>query len=281
MTDVAFLGAGLIGSGMVEGLVRRGDRVRVWNRTPAKARALAALGAEPMDSPARAVDGASRVHLALTDDAAVDEVLATIGPHLAPSTVVVDHTTTSPARTSARFALPLDLLHAPVFMSPQMCRESKGLMLCAGPSARFERVRGALAAMTGDLWWVGERTDLAAAYKLIGNAMILSIVGGLADVFAMGGALGIDPAAAHAVFSRFKPAGTLELRGARMAQGDFAPSFALSMARKDVRLMLEMVSDERVLTVLPALARAMDARIAAGEGDADVGVLASQAAAPR
>ena len=42
-------------------------------------------------------------------------------------------------------------------------------MLCAGPKERFARVEGALQAMTGKLWFV-ERPDLAAAYKLFGNA---------------------------------------------------------------------------------------------------------------
>ena len=42
MATVAFLGTGLLGSGMVEGMLRRGDAVTVWNRTESKARALEA-----------------------------------------------------------------------------------------------------------------------------------------------------------------------------------------------------------------------------------------------
>ena len=45
MATVAFLGTGLLGSGMVEGMLRRGDAVTVWNRTEAKARLLEASGA--------------------------------------------------------------------------------------------------------------------------------------------------------------------------------------------------------------------------------------------
>ena len=39
MATVAFLGTGLLGGAMVEGMLRRGDAVTVWNRTEAKARA--------------------------------------------------------------------------------------------------------------------------------------------------------------------------------------------------------------------------------------------------
>jgi 3-hydroxyisobutyrate dehydrogenase len=43
MIRIAFLGTGLLGSGMVEAMRRRGLSVTVWNRTASKARALEAL----------------------------------------------------------------------------------------------------------------------------------------------------------------------------------------------------------------------------------------------
>ncbi|MCA9598512.1 MAG: NAD(P)-dependent oxidoreductase [Myxococcales bacterium] len=280
MSHVAFLGTGLIGSAMVEAALGRGETVSVWNRTQDKAKPLAKLGATVAEDAAEAVRGAGRVHLALTDDAAVDAVIAAIRPGLGAGVVVVDHSTASPAGTAARFRrceeLGIELLHAPVFMAPQHCRQAQGLMLSAGPRARFDRVKEALERMTGEVWFVGERGDLAAAYKLFGNAMILTIVGGLSDVFAMASSLGIDAKEAHALFSKFNPAGTIGYRGSKMAQGDFAAAFALTMARKDLRLMLEAAGD-RKLALLPALAKRMDAFIAAGRGDEDVGVLAAPA----
>src|SRR5262249_15567295 len=138
------------------------------------------------------------------------------------------------------------------------------------------RVQPALAAMTRTVWWVGERGDLAAAYKLFGNAMILTITGGLADVFQMASALGIDPQEAHTLFERFKPGMTIDVRGARMSKGDFDPSFAMTMARKDLRLMLETAHGQP-LAVLPGLAERMDGLIARGLGDRDLGALAADA----
>ena len=40
MAKIAWFGAGMMGSGFVEALRRRGDEVTVWNRTLEKARAL-------------------------------------------------------------------------------------------------------------------------------------------------------------------------------------------------------------------------------------------------
>ena len=67
MADVAFIGTGLLGSAMVEGMLKRGDSVTVWNRTESKARALEAAGARVASSPADAVAGAERVHLTLSE----------------------------------------------------------------------------------------------------------------------------------------------------------------------------------------------------------------------
>lgn len=270
----ALLGTGLIGAGLVQGLVTRGETVCVWNRSPGKAEALAPLGVRVAGTPEDAVRGATHVHLALSDDAAVDAVLDRVAPALAADALVLDHTTTQPEATARRATRVIEYLHAPVFMSPAMCAAAQGLMLCAGPRARFERAEARLTQMTGSVWYVGERPDLAAAYKLFGNAMILTIVGGLADVFAMAAERGIAAEEAYSVFSRFKAGATLDARGARMARGDFAPTFALTMARKDLRLMLDTAGD-RPLAVLPGLAQRMDSVIAAGYGDLDLGALAA------
>jgi 3-hydroxyisobutyrate dehydrogenase-like beta-hydroxyacid dehydrogenase len=275
---IAFLGTGLIGTGMVQAALSRGEQVTVWNRSAAKAQALAAQGAQVAATPAEAVVGADRIHVVLSDDTAVDATLD--AAHVPAGALLVDHTTTAPVPTAARAArltaAGVDFMHCPIFMAPQNARQATGLMLAAGPRKIFDRVQPELAKMTGDVWWLGERPDFAAAYKLFGNAMILSIVGGLADVFTMGAALGISATEAHALFARFKPAFTIDVRGARMARDEFSPaSFTMTMARKDVRLMLDTAGD-RPLTVLPGLAAAMDRAIAAGLADLDVGALAKR-----
>jgi 3-hydroxyisobutyrate dehydrogenase len=277
MAKVAFLGTGLMGTGMIEAMLRRGDVVHAWNRTLERARPLEKLGARLAGTPAEAVAGVDRVHVLVSDDAAVDSVLEQARPGLGRATLVVDHSTVSPAGTVARFRAcderGIPFLHAPVFMGPQNCRESTGLMLCAGPRDRFARAESALQAMTGKLWHVGERPDLAAAYKLFGNALLVVLVGGLSDVYQLAGNLGIPATEAHALFTHFKPTAVIEHRGKNMAEGNFKATFELAMARKDVGLMIAAAGG-KPLTLLPALAARMDEVIAQGQGSADVGVIA-------
>ena len=61
---IAYLGAGLLGGGMVEAMLARGVPVTISNRTAEKAARLVALGARQAASAADAALGAARVHLA-------------------------------------------------------------------------------------------------------------------------------------------------------------------------------------------------------------------------
>jgi 3-hydroxyisobutyrate dehydrogenase-like beta-hydroxyacid dehydrogenase len=275
---VALLGTGLLGTAMAEALLAREVQLTVWNRTAEKTAVLVAKGAHAAASPEDAVRGAARVHLVLSDDDAVDAVVAQVGAGLAPGAVLVDHSTTLPARTRARAerlaTAGVAFLHAPVFMTPTTAREAKGMILASGPRSVFERVEGALRAMTGEVWWVGERADLAVCEKLFGNAIQVAVCAALADVLAMARAAGVEPALAAEIFSRYDVVRSLPSRSKKMARGDWTPSWTLAMARKDVRLMLETAGEGAPLSVLPGAAQAMDRALARGDGELDYGVLA-------
>src|SRR5215217_273890 len=159
MTQIAFLGTGLLGSGMVESMLHRGQSVTVWNRTASKAQALRSAGATVADTPEHAVAAADEIHMTLSDDAAVDAMLARIVPQVRPAATIIDHTTTSPVHTGARLkrmtSSGVRFLHAPVFMGPAMAREAKGVMMVSGPASIFEAVEPSLAGMAADLWYLG------------------------------------------------------------------------------------------------------------------------------
>lgn len=276
MSKVAFLGTGLLGSAMVEGMLRRGDTLTVWNRTTSKAQALEQAGARVAATPTEAIAGAERIHLVLSDDAAVDEVIDGLGA-IPSGALVIDHTTTSPTVTMARYARlsgrGVSFLHAPVFMSPDMARNSMGLLMTSAPEPLYRRALDALRPMTGEVWYLGDDPARAAAFKLFGNSMIFVITAGLADVFAMGRNLGIAPAQAIEVFSKFQAGGVVKFRGEKMAREDYSASFEMTMARKDMRLMLE-AAGAQPMVVLPSIAKRMDDAIARGYGKDDLGALA-------
>ncbi|MEO8345432.1 MAG: NAD(P)-binding domain-containing protein [Betaproteobacteria bacterium] len=276
MANIAFLGTGLLGGAFAESSAKRGDTVTAWNRSPEKAQALAQFGVRSAASPAAAVKGAARVHLVLKDDAVVNEVIANARTGLDADAVLIDHTTTLPELTLERSlrlnAGGVKYLHCPVFMGPAAARNAQGSMMVAGPEDHFDRVKSELARMTGRLEYMGERADLAAVNKLFGNAMIIGIVAMTADIFTLAQASGVDPLKAITLLKLLDLNAMVAGRGVNMANGNFAATFELAMARKDVRLMLETAGD-RPLAALPAIAARMDQLIAAGHGADDASVL--------
>ena len=276
MANIAFLGTGLLGAALAEAAAKRGDVVTVWNRSRDKADALKAFGAVVAATPAEAVRGATRVHLVLKDDAVVDELLLAARDGLQADTIILDHTTTSPTRTAERSnALNLqgvNYLHCPVFMGPPAARAAQGSMLVAGPADLFERVKVDLAKMTGRLEYLGERPDLAAVNKLFGNAMILGVSSLMADILTIAQASDVPGEQAIKLLGMLDLNAMVAGRGVNMSKGNFNPSFELTMARKDVRLMLETVG-ERPMAALPAIAARMDQLIEAGHGAKDASVL--------
>src|SRR4051794_40218518 len=92
---IAFLGTGLLGGNFVKALLKKGEKVQVWNRTTAKAKELETAGATAFSTPAEAVTGATRIHLALSDDFAVDQTLEKASNGFAAGVIIIDHTTTS------------------------------------------------------------------------------------------------------------------------------------------------------------------------------------------
>ncbi len=278
---IAFFGMGLLGANFVRALLRRGETVHVWNRSVEKARALESDGAKSFDDPAEAARGATRVHLTLSDDAAVDAVLERARAGFGAGVTLVDHTTTAPTGTAARAARWAErgvaFQHAPVFMGPPNALDGTGVMLASGQRARYDALAPELSKMTGKLVWLGEAPERAAVFKLMGNAFLMALTGGIGDMLALGKSGGVAPADAMGLFDFFNPGATIGARAKRVLELDRA-SWELSMARKDARLMMEEASRAGVaLTLVPAVAALMDRHIARGRGGDDWTVIAKDA----
>src|SRR5437016_12073887 len=98
---VAFLGLGIMGRSMAANLVKAGNEVTVWNRTPGKQ----VEGARAAATPAEAAREAEVVWMCVSDTEAVEQVL--FGPDgversLTQGMVIVDSSTISPGATRQR-----------------------------------------------------------------------------------------------------------------------------------------------------------------------------------
>lgn len=272
---ISFLGTGLLGANFTRAMLKRGESVNVWNRTVAKAKALEKEGAKAFVEVAEAVKGATRIHLTLSDDKAVDEVLNNASKNISKGVFIIDHTTTSvdgSAKRSKKWAEKgIHYIHAPVFMGPPQALEGTGTMLISGNQELIAQLTPELSKMTGKLLNLGEQPEKAAAIKLIGNLFHICLAGGVSDVITLAGTLNISTEEISSLFDLINPGAVAQGRLKKITSNTFdQASWELSMARKDARLMIEQVNGAgKKLTVVPAVAQRMDAWIEKGKGHSD------------
>ena len=276
---ITFIGTGLLGGNFTRALIKKGEKMQVWNRTPDKARALEQFGALAFDKVEDAVRGAERIHVTLSDDAAVDEVLQQASPGFSPGAIIIDHTTTSVPGAIARSAYWKSkgnpYIHAPVFMGPPNALESTGIMLVSGDQQIIKKLEPALSAMTGKLWNLGEEPGKAAAIKLLGNSFHISLTGAVSDLLTLAGSLNIPSTDLATLLELMNPGNIVQGRLRKITSKTFdQPSWELSMARKDARLMMEQVaSTKQELIVVPGVAKRMDIWLEKGKAKNDWTIL--------
>lgn len=282
MAKIAFCGLGKMGGPMASRLQSAGHSVAGWNRTHAKADAWAnSSGGSAHMTPAEAARGADELHMMLANDDAVEDVL--FGPSgalsaLPKGALVVDHSTVSVHLTPVRAKRVTDggwkYLHGPVMAGPANVAKGEGLMIVGGDEATYKTRNQTLHQIIDKHWYVGPAERDAAAYKLMGNSMLLVITEGLAEYYALGRACGLSPQQALELFDHFDPGRTIYIRGPRMAKGDYTATFQVAMAAKDAGLMLEAARQggAGMPTIELALQRLLRL-IKSGHGDLDLGAL--------
>lgn len=275
MDKKAFLGMGLLGSNFVKAMAKRGESVQVWNRTTAKAMELEQFGATAFADVKEAVQGVTRIHVTLKDDASVDEVLEAASAGFTPGAIIIDHTTTSKEGVIRRTAYwkerGVTYQHAPVFMGPANALDSSGYMLISGDEAVIKTLEPELKPMTGKLIHYGPEVGKAASIKLIGNAFLVCFAFGLRDMMGVAKAQGVGVDDILKLFQDWNPGAQADARLKRLSMDDHTnPSWELAMARKDTQLFLDSAQQNNIqLSLLPAIAGVMDQWIEKGFGNND------------
>ncbi|MGE0027191.1 MAG: NAD(P)-dependent oxidoreductase [Thermoleophilia bacterium] len=234
---IGFIGPGNMGSGMVRNLAAAGHQVRVYARTPERARDLPATLA---GSPAEAVDGADLACSCVTDSDDVRQVVAGILEAPEPPPVLAEMSTIAPAVArelagdcAARGVAYLD---CPVSGGVGGAATGTLAIMIGGDADAIARALPALDAM-GDpdkrvhCGPVGQ--GLVA--KLVNNMLVASIAAATAEALGVGQRAGLDPVLAREVV--MGAAGdSWQLRNVfdRILAGDHAPRFTTSNLLKDL-----------------------------------------------
>ena len=275
--QVAVLGAGIMGAAMARSLAREGHAVRLWNRTPDKARGAEQDGITAYADVRGAVEGADAVVTMLFDLDAVLSVAPDVVAALGPDAVWIQASTVGPAgMTQVRDAAGevVDrLLDAPVLGTRQPAEDGKLVVLLSGPATAKEAVAPVLDAVGGRVVDAGDDLGSASALKLVCNSWVATVNTGVAQAIAFAAALGLPPESfLDAVKGGPVDAPYVQLKGGLMIDEDWStPSFAVDGVKKDIGLMLSAaeqtgLSPDLLRTLLGYYERTSEA----GAGDADI-----------
>ncbi|ODU01195.1 MAG: hypothetical protein ABS79_02100 [Planctomycetes bacterium SCN 63-9] len=268
---IGVIGLGLMGTAITERLLEHGYRVRVWNRSAAKADPLVAKGAVWSENPIADCD---RVIVSLYSSDIVADVIGRMESALKSGQIVVDTTTGEPAETlelgTRLAALGVQYLDAPISGSSEQTRQGEATVMVGGEPASFKACEDLWPVLGKKVFHVG-CCGSAAKMKLASNLVLGLNRAVLAEGLAFAEAIGIDPAAALEVFKgSMAYSRAMDAKGQKMLDGDFRVQARLAQHLKDVRLMLDAAGAVGMtLPFAETHARVMREAVACGWGDLD------------
>jgi 3-hydroxyisobutyrate dehydrogenase-like beta-hydroxyacid dehydrogenase len=273
--QVGFIGLGQMGVAMAANLLRAGHETTVYNRTRAKAEALASAGAKVADRIADACRGEA-VFTMLADDEAVEAavygdggVLANLKKsaiHISSSTISValskrlaaDH-----ARAGQRYVA------APVFGRPEAAEAANLFVVAAGEPDALRSAAPLFDAIGQRTFPVSDAAEAANLVKLSGNFLIASVIESLGEAMALVSKGGVDKNQYLDVMtSTLFGAPIYKTYGKLIADEKFEPpGFAAPLGLKDVRLALAAGDELQVPLPLASLLRDRFLTLLANGGD--------------
>lgn len=246
MPKIAFVGLGAMGSAMVQRLLAAGHPVTGYNRTRAKAEALAPKGLIVADSARAAVEGADAVLSMVADSEALtdvalrpDGILAGLGK----GAVWAEMSTVSPVVTrklGERVAeKSATLLDAPVSGSTVTVAQGQLSFIVGGDTAALERIRPYLLAIGPTITHVGA-LGLAVTMKIAINLSICVQMLSFSESVLLAEKSGIPrEKAVEALLKGVTASPMLKYRGPFVLDMPAEALFNVVLMQKDLRLALE------------------------------------------
>ena len=276
--NIGVIGAGAMGMGVVQSLLRDGFATHVRDIRPEAESEAARRGATCHPSPAALATECPIVILLVVDAAQIDAVL--FGDNgaaaaLQPGSLVLAGSTIAPEDV-AGFAPRItrcgaELVDAPVSGGPARAADGSMTMMVAGSDAALARLSPVFAAIAGKVFRVGREPGDAAKFKVINNLLAAVNLAAGAEAMALAARAGLDPQLVHDVVSASSGASWIFAdRMPRALAGDYAPRAATRILAKDVGLAVDFAARHGFAAPFAGAARAaFAATVAAGYGEHD------------
>ena len=261
-----------MGNAMARNLVKAGNTVAIWNRTP-----KSIDGSRTASSPADAASLAEVVWMCVSDTAAVERLLFApdgVAGTIKPGTIVADSSTISPAATR-EFAAKLrskgaDYVDAPVTGSKIGAESAQLIFIAGGEAETLAKLGPLFSAMGKKVVHMGE-TGLGQSAKLAMNLQIAMIYEGFAEALTLAKRLGVQPEKLiELIQASMVRSGVIDYKAQFVLQHDWTPNFPMRLMEKDLNLVKEAARQQQLeLPALESLRSVYEKARAAGKSDLD------------
>lgn len=277
MTNIAFIGLGIMGSPMSVHLVNAGNQVAGFNRTPEKAAPLVEAGGRAAESIADAVRDAEVVCVMVPDSPDVTDVLAGEGgvfENAKPGTLVIDFSSIRPDVTAQlaeqAAAKDIRLVDAPVSGGEAGAKNAALSIMVGGDSDDFDAAKPILDTVGKTIVHVGP-SGAGQTVKAANQLIVAANIEALAEAVVFLEAYGVDTVAALEVLGGgLAGSKVLDQKKQNMLDRSFDPGFRIALHHKDLGIVTAAAREAGVVVPLGGLvAQLMASALANGDGGLD------------
>jgi 2-hydroxy-3-oxopropionate reductase len=277
MTNIAFIGLGIMGSPMAVHLAKAGHQVVGYNRTPEKTVPLVEAGGRAAESIGDAVRGAEVVCVMVPDSPDVLDVLTGedgVFDNANPGTLVVDFSSIRPDVT-IQLAEQADekgirLVDAPVSGGEAGAVNAALSIMVGGQIDDFEAAKPYLDVVGKTVVHVGP-SGAGQTVKAANQLIVAANIQALAEAVVFLDAYGVDTNAALEVLGGgLAGSKVLDQKKQNMLGHTFEPGFRIALHHKDLGIVTTAAREAGVVIPLGSLvAQLMASALANGDGGLD------------
>lgn len=257
MMKIGFIGTGVMGTGVINNLLRHGNEVTVYNRTKEHAAAVLANGASWAETPATATVGNEIVFTMVGFPTDVEQVYYGPDGILAAATkdqILVDMTTSSPSLAKKLAQAADQVVDAPVSGGDVGAQKGTLTVMLGGQQAVVEKIMPVLEQFSSSQHYFGPAGSGQHA-KMANQIMIAGTMTGMTEMLVYAQRAGLDLAEVVRTVGGGAGANwSLSNYAPRILRDDYTPGFFAKHFLKDLRIAL--AEAERLQIQLPATAEA-------------------------
>lgn len=277
MTNIAFIGLGIMGSPMAVHLAEAGFTVSGYNLSPGRTDPLVAAGGRAADSIQDAVAEATVVCVMVPDSPDVQDVLAGEGgvfDTAKPGSLIIDFSSIRPdvaaALAEQAHQRGFRMLDAPVSGGEAGAKNAALSIMVGGPADAFADARSIFDVVGATIVHVGP-SGAGQTVKAANQLVVAANIQALAEAVVFLEAYGVDTVAALEVLGGgLAGSAVLDQKKEKMLARSFEPGFRIDLHHKDLGIVAAAARAAGVVVPLGSLlGQLMASARANGDGGLD------------